>query len=414
MDGVRADGSRDPRGGGGVFATGDHENLGQALCAEVPRIRSMRRWYYNGSGPAGAPEAPEQSGSGRHDTLVDPPGFPVGDQRDSVPQRIRPKLYARTLSGGFVRRVARYPHPVLCGAAGVIDFLPDHMHEGLCEVPLDLSKSYIFNGYTTTEYPANAEGQEKPEIIARADSHGTNTSEFGVLAAYNGHTVGVGRVVVDATWHHWFNINLTGFLDATNPASPAYDPLVAPKWEEIKAYFRNVALWLARKGMQTCLKNSGWLIVTRYYDILITHRDLSRVKEPLLYYWQLGVFARDAFGHIASHCQTIEFFFQDLEVLPIRINPWQQWPPKWPPEPPPFGLNTEELELIALGGAVDALLTRFDAKKDFEAVVEQQGEEIGKVANRGAATAFRLMVQQLQESTRNFESLIKQTEDKSS
>lgn len=30
--------------GGGVFATGDHQHLGQPMCAEVPRVRSMRRW----------------------------------------------------------------------------------------------------------------------------------------------------------------------------------------------------------------------------------------------------------------------------------------------------------------------------------------------------------------------------------
>ena len=31
-------------GGGGLFATGDHGALGKALCGEVPRARSMRRW----------------------------------------------------------------------------------------------------------------------------------------------------------------------------------------------------------------------------------------------------------------------------------------------------------------------------------------------------------------------------------
>ena len=29
-------------GGGGFFATGDHENLGAALCGRIPRVRSMR------------------------------------------------------------------------------------------------------------------------------------------------------------------------------------------------------------------------------------------------------------------------------------------------------------------------------------------------------------------------------------
>ncbi len=32
--------------GGGLFATGDHEDLGAPLCAAIPRVRSMRRWLW--------------------------------------------------------------------------------------------------------------------------------------------------------------------------------------------------------------------------------------------------------------------------------------------------------------------------------------------------------------------------------
>jgi hypothetical protein len=34
--------------GGGFFATGDHQNLGGTLCSQLPRVRSMRRWYFQG------------------------------------------------------------------------------------------------------------------------------------------------------------------------------------------------------------------------------------------------------------------------------------------------------------------------------------------------------------------------------
>ena len=44
--------------GGGVFATGDHEDLGAGLCARLPRIRNMRRWYWPNAGPNGEPPAP--------------------------------------------------------------------------------------------------------------------------------------------------------------------------------------------------------------------------------------------------------------------------------------------------------------------------------------------------------------------
>ena len=35
--------------GGGVFATGDHADLGAPLCGRVPRVRTMRKWYLNGN-----------------------------------------------------------------------------------------------------------------------------------------------------------------------------------------------------------------------------------------------------------------------------------------------------------------------------------------------------------------------------
>ncbi len=79
--------------GGGVFATGDHQSMGYKLCGEIPRVRSMRRWWYlheNATAdssdshvdlydefgvpathvPAGIRPAPSASGPLRHDTLV--------------------------------------------------------------------------------------------------------------------------------------------------------------------------------------------------------------------------------------------------------------------------------------------------------------------------------------------------------
>ncbi len=84
--------------GGGMFATGDHENLGQAMAAEVPRVRSMRRWYYPDPGPNDEPPAPAQTGGGRHDTIVDTDPATAGlqgSQSDAVPQTIRVRSYQR-------------------------------------------------------------------------------------------------------------------------------------------------------------------------------------------------------------------------------------------------------------------------------------------------------------------------------
>ena len=74
------------------------------------------------------------------------------------------------------------------------------------------------------EYPRIGRRRLKPEIIAWAnvlDDHtnvtdtnkgAANPKRFGAIGAYNGHCVKIGRVVVDSTWHHWFDVNLNGRL----------------------------------------------------------------------------------------------------------------------------------------------------------------------------------------------------------
>src|SRR5258708_6161783 len=76
-------------GGGGVFATGDHEDLGVVLNGRVPRVRSMRKWYWPNPGPLGEPIAPDALGTGRIETTQ--PGhnetfIHFDDQSDDIPQ----------------------------------------------------------------------------------------------------------------------------------------------------------------------------------------------------------------------------------------------------------------------------------------------------------------------------------------
>lgn len=402
-------------GGGGVFATGDHQNLGQAMCAEVPRVRSMRRWYFPNPGPNGEPVAPDQTGPDRHDTVMDTdPGTPglQGSQSDKVPQPVRPRYYTRIAGTGIIKRLHKFPHPVLCGPDGVITYLPDHMHEGLCEVPANLGNSFTFNGYHTVEYPAPGGTQERPEVIAWATTRNTTNAEFGVLAAYDGHRAGgIGRVVVDATWHHWFNINLVGFVNATDPGHLSYDPAVIPKWESIKAYFRNVALWLARPTLQDCLRNGGWLIAIKYYDIQITARDLNLVPDVLTYYWQLGVFARDAMGRLASQCQTTRWILDWIDWLPWRFDPW---PPirKEPLPDPPSWLPAQDLETVAMGGAIHALTQAFGREQDPGVILSKDAKKVEHVARQGAAAAIEAIARHYASAAKQAEKLADRAAEK--
>jgi hypothetical protein len=49
--------------GGGLFATGDHEDLGAGMCARIPRVRSMRYWKLDDTPSSGGVVA-AQSPSG--------------------------------------------------------------------------------------------------------------------------------------------------------------------------------------------------------------------------------------------------------------------------------------------------------------------------------------------------------------
>ena len=89
----------------------------------------------------------------------------------------------------------------------------------------ELSQNYGPDG--SREYPDAADGwgQVVPEVIATsrvpagntADNGGskrpTEAHSFGAISAYDGHRAGVGRVVCDATWHHFINVNLIGVVE---------------------------------------------------------------------------------------------------------------------------------------------------------------------------------------------------------
>jgi hypothetical protein len=249
--------------GGGVFATGDHEGLGGRLCDQLPRVRNMRLWNL--------PQAPPANGPTRNDTLR--PGYfnrgiQPSDQQDHVPQVIRPKFYSNGLGG------AVYPHLLLAYRDGVIDVMPDHMHEGVCLEPGDLTQPITIEGFTPIdEYPVipGTNTRLSPEVIAVSTTDPSNNQVnphcFGSIGVYDGHLVNVGRVVVDSTWHHFLNLNLRG----TRVEEPPYvlpqligfytydystsPPRLVPtaEYEAIKQYFRNIVYWLNPKQEAACV-----------------------------------------------------------------------------------------------------------------------------------------------------------------
>lgn len=426
--------------GGGVFATGDHEDLGVQMCGRVPRVRSMRMWHWPSPGPNGEPVAPKTDGPDRRDTLSagNDSGVQFDDQSDDVPQRIMPRMYSSAPWNPFWYK--QRPHPLLCGPRGVIRVLPDHPHEGECYEPADLSATFTFDGYTTTEYPAGL----APEVIAwsgngcriPSDLKGPlNPMQFGAIGTYDGHRVDVGRVVVDATWHHFFNINLIGELGDPGPIKNigfAATSQGQAAYEDIKSYFRNIAVWLARESTQQCMwwRALWWLRwhhriamdVRPYYLDAADRLDLTELLR-------IGSEARDVLGRVASQCTvrvwTLAYllrprFPQIWEKLRPVIDPWHPRPPQPVrplPQPDPrivTDLHAEMLLDALLGAAVHAVAARFpvpddDARKQAEetGIADVAGEHLGHAVN-----LFTRHVMTGSEELRSLGSVLSEREDR--
>lgn len=383
---------------GGVFAVGDHWDLGASLCGRIPRVATMRKWS-----PAQNP--PQNFGLNRHDTLMKGhDGFyTFNDESDDIPMTTRVRRYPLWSTTIFKRRWA--PHPVLCGKDGVIDILPDHPHEGEVIEPANLTATFSFASYTNKpEYPEVSGHREAPNIIAWARVQGDHTAgsdlnkgqanakEFGAVGAYDGHRANVGRVVVDSTWHHWMDVNLIGRpraqvddpIDWVADDDPkalgfTYSPDGRKAYGRIKEYFLNVAKWLGSPAKQNCMfTRATWGIVVRY--------PLAEVVSPRLPIWELGGFARDAIGRRASPCTLYSWILPHFpewrQVLPIEI--------KHIPDPP-LELatpNWEAFETYVVGGMTKEMLELAYSLGEKEADVEeaQVAEAMAKGMRLGAAS----------------------------
>lgn len=377
--------------GGGVFATGDHEDLGVAMCGAIPRVRSMRKWHWPNPGPNGEPVAPAVDGPNRHDTLSEgnDPGIQLDDQSDDIPQRITPRLYSRWPWNKFF--FVSHPHPLLSGPRGPIRVLPDHPHEGECYEPSDLTATFTFDGYNVTEYP----GGIAPEVVAYSTIVGRtvdalkgplNPRTYGAIGAYDGHRASVGRVAVDATWHHFFNINLTGELGDPGPIKNLgflATPAGQAAFDDIKTYFRNIAVWLARPSNQAGM---AWRALwwARWHHVLsmdLRPHFLERAADlELGELIRIGSAARDVLGRVAGQCHVVRWIGWEI-IRPLRPDIWEQleqlldpwYPVQQVPEVAPGAeplpdvtvpMHAETLLNAVIGGLVYGIATAFPRADD--------------------------------------------------
>lgn len=225
--------------GGGVLAMGDHSTLGASLCSKVPRVRQMRAWLVaQGAPPSGGGGSPAVD---RLDTR-NPATF---EEDDAVPQVISARNFS---TGGCLS----LPHPVMRFGLLGIQYMPDHMHEGrvIDDADVDVSQKVGLNGTMVYEFPLAvpmnkgklpaigglgttiALPRPRPRIVADATAQNLGTT-FGIVGVYDGGDAGVGRIVVDSTWHHWLSYN-TAVIADTMP----------PVWLMVLVYYQNCLLWL--------------------------------------------------------------------------------------------------------------------------------------------------------------------------
>lgn len=276
--------------GGGVLVTGDHSNrrprhaapgtnplcpdtgggenllgLGRALGRCVPRAGLLRQWE---GGPTNQP--------GNDLNTVGSPG----SEFDAKPQRL---IYQYVNELGEPDEQGQ-PHPLFYYKPGrYIECFPDHNHVGALSMP---------DSFDTEVWPLglNEQPQPQPHVVAYGINQRT-AERIDLIAAYHGDRAGVGRAVVDSTWHHYFNINLSGF------------PRVAPEdsaADQIGQFYANLAVWLSPRGVRRQMAHAILWELAKY-----TWR-LERIpddREPEL---NTGCAADNILSHIASACELHE------------------------------------------------------------------------------------------------------------
>lgn len=392
-------------GGGGVFATGDHGLLGRNLCGAVYRVRQMRLWA--DTSPDNNANEVSMNGPRRNDTnrIGASPGSQFNDQSDDLPQPLQLKLYS--VKSGIWKYT--FPHPLLCGPMGRIDVFPDHPHEGECVAPANVGDF--------DEWPDGVSGNPRPlgEVIATSSVLSGTVSgtkdptiphTFGAIAAYDGHRAGVGRVVTDATWHHFVNVNLIGEVGAAPPKNQGFlaTPSGLAHLAKIRAYYRNIAVWISRPERISCMNvRLLWTLLWqhRVIEAVTTRLDVSLKEVSLSYLIDLGRHARDVLGKFASQCQSrrlaldITLPLLVAEFIPL-FDPWRPFDPREPqpgPDPIPW-FDAEPFLDAALGGALLALREQYPdpSPKQVERIEKELEALIARGATVGVSRAARSMV----------------------
>lgn len=342
---------------GGLLISGDHSEpppggqstdpvktflcLGRALGKRVPRAGQMRDW----EGP------PTNIDTSSFNTLVTTSQFDEMEndaQEDEVPQKLLLVLGRNDL-----------PHPLFYGedAEGkfkLIDVFPDHRHEGMVVTPRSLGKDWPpFDEHDQQKKP-------RPVVVAKGcdKRHCRSTALLGV---YDGDGLGVGRIVADSSWHHYFDLNLKGLKDA--------QPNNA--FQFLRQFYPNLALYLApvRKRREVGAAMLAWAI------------DHPEVREergnPELV---VGRVALHQLSKVATGYEIAELL---QTIVPDELKRDAR---RFDFPPLAAGIRTLPSQEMVLGSVIN----RFYAASSRQAVLRERGKagDDGKLIVRGIRDAF--------------------------
>lgn len=199
--------SRFHQQGGGIYTTRDHQDMGISMCA----LGDLGRVHYFHSQQCD----PDASRCEPDDIYTDTISYPN---------------YHSGSNGDYQTITAVEPiHELLQKPDGVIQFFPAHPHEGGIGVP---------------------DGADHLRVIATGKSQVTDRPFNLVVAGertQDGNDNTLGRFIAESTFHHLVDYNwdidrgCPSFV--TEPAGEGYKHH-PERLDDIKAYVRNVVLWL--------------------------------------------------------------------------------------------------------------------------------------------------------------------------
>lgn len=318
--------------GGGVLMTGDHANLrptdallnpnppcpylfgndefaglGRALGRCVPRAGELRDWD-------GSPTSCEGDSINTQFTLFTICGAKFQDQLlfqvDEKPQQ----LILPTFNEKGEDKLGGKPHPLFLyrDDCGPIQFFPDHLHEGQVVIPDSFPETVWLRNATTKIQPL-------PRVVA----HGLdkrNGIKTDLLAAYDGSIAGVGRIVADSTWHHYFNVNLAGFLQPTDPDCPLKTG-PGSAIDQIGQFYGNLALWLSPTAMRFRMAEAMFRWLAQHPHVMeeFVPRPEASIDEKM----RAGVAARRLLVRGSSPCEIQELLNLTIPECYRHVEPFE-------------------------------------------------------------------------------------------